>query len=102
MPIFFHKSISGITSADSLKGFTVGVKAGGAYIDVLHTHGIDSVKKYAAYSAVVAASANGDVRVFCVDQPPGAYLLNQLGIEKDFRHSVPLHTGEVSPRGAQG
>ncbi len=94
VPIFFHKSISGITNADSLKGFTVGVKEGDACINVLHAHGIDSVKKYPAYSAVIAAAANGDVRVFCVDQPPGAYLLNQLGIEKDFRHSVPLYTGE--------
>ncbi len=94
VPIFFHKSISGITNADSLKGFTVGVKDGDACIDVLHMHGIDSVKRYPAYSAVIAAAASGDVRVFCVDQPPGAYLLNQLGIEQDFRHSIPLYTGE--------
>ncbi|MBA3059331.1 MAG: EAL domain-containing protein [Rhodoferax sp.] len=94
VPIFFHKSISGITNADSLKGFTVGVKEGDACIEVLHTHGIDSIKKYPAYSAVIAAAASGDVRVFCVDQPPAVYLLNQLGIEKDFRHSVPLYSGE--------
>ena len=94
VPIFFHHSISGIVNADSLKGFTVGVKAGDACIDVLHAHGIDSLKKYSSYSGVIAAAASSDVRVFCVDQPPAVYLLNQLGIEKDFRHSIPLYTGE--------
>jgi PAS domain S-box-containing protein len=29
-----------------------------------------------------------------VDQPPALYLLNQLGVEKEFRRSVPLYSGE--------
>ncbi len=94
VPIFFHHSVSGIVDADSLKGFTVGVKDGDACIDVLREHGVDSMKKYPSYSAVISAAAAGDVRVFCVDQPPAIYLLNQLGVEKDFRRSVPLYSGE--------
>ncbi len=94
VPIFFHQSIGGIVDANSLKGFTVGVKAGDACIDVLRAHGVDSTKPYPSYSAVVAAAAAAEVRVFCVDHPPAAYLLNQLGVEKEFRHSVPLYTGE--------
>ena len=94
VPIFFHKSISGITNAESLKGFTVGVKDGDACIEVLQAHGIDTLKRYPSYSGVIAAAASSDIRVFCVDEPPAIYLLNQLGIEKDVRHSVPLYTGE--------
>ena len=94
VPIFFHQSISGIVNADSLKGFTVGVKDGDACIDVLHEHGVDSVKRYPSYTAIISAAGAGDVRVFCVDQPPALYLLHQLGVEKEFRRSVPLYSGE--------
>jgi PAS domain S-box-containing protein len=94
VPIFFHQSIGGIVNADSLKGFTVGVKDGDACIDVLLAHGVDSLKKYPSYSAVISAAGAGDLRVFCVDQPPALYLLHQLGVAKEFRRSVPLYSGE--------
>lgn len=94
VPIFFHHSISGIMNAASLKGFTVGVKAGDACVDVLRSHGIDTVKAYPSYSAVISAAAEGDLRVFCMDKPPAVYLLNQRGLEQDFRQSIPLYTGE--------
>ena len=94
VPIFFHQSISGIVNVDSIKGFTVGVKDGDACIDVLHKNGVESIKKYGSYRDVIAAAGAGEVRVFCVDQPPAVYLLNQLGIASEFRHSLPLYTGE--------
>ena len=72
----------------------MGVKDGDACIDVLRGQGVDSLKTFPSYTAVVAAAGAGEVRVFCVDQPPALYLLNKLGIERDFRHSVPLYTGE--------
>jgi two-component system, sensor histidine kinase and response regulator len=94
VPIFFHQSVSGIVNAESLKGFTVGVKDGDACIDVLRERGVDSMRKYPSYTAVISAASAGDVRVFCVDQPPALYLLHQLGVEKEFRRSVPLYSGE--------
>ncbi|MEO8103638.1 MAG: PAS domain S-box protein [Betaproteobacteria bacterium] len=94
VPIFFHQSIGGIVNADSLKGFTVGVKDGDACIDVLRKQGIESMREFISYSSVIAAAGAGEVRVFCVDKPPALYLLNQMGIEKEFRHTLPLYTGE--------
>ena len=94
VPIFFHSSLSGIVNAESLKGFSVGVKDGDACIDVLLTHGVDSLKGYPSYSAVVAAAAAGDIRVFCMDQPPAMYLLAQQGVAADFRHSQPISVGQ--------
>ena len=94
VPIFFHESISGIVNADSLKGFTVGVKDGDACIEVLQGHGVESMKKYPSYTAVIAAAMAGDVRVFCMDRPPALYLLHQFNAEKDFRQSLPLYAGE--------
>ncbi len=95
VPIFFDQSISGIVDAASLKGFSVGVKNGDACIDVLRQHGVESLTRYNSYSAAIAAAGAGDVRVFCMDQPPAVFLLNQLGIEKEFRKSVPLFIGEL-------
>ena len=94
VPIFFHESISGIVNADSLRGFTVGVKEGDACIDVLREHRIEALKAYPSYVSMIAAAAAGDLRVFCADKPPAQYLLNQLGVEKQFRQSVPLYSGE--------
>ena len=94
VPIYFHQSISGLVNVDSLKGYTVGVKDGDACIDVLHQKGVDSIKKYSSYREVIAAAGAAEVRVFCVDQPPAVYLLNQLGIADEFRHTLPLYTGE--------
>ena len=94
VPLFFHHSIGGIVNAASLKGFTVGVKAGDACIDHLYAQGIDTLIPYPSYAAVVGAAASGDVRVFCMDKPPAIYLLNQRGIAQDFHHSSALFTGE--------
>lgn len=94
VPIFFHKSIGGIVNAASLKGFTVGVKGGDACEDVLRRHGVDTIKEYRSYADVISAAEAGDVRVFCMDKPPAVYLLNQRGIEQNFRQSIPQSSGE--------
>jgi PAS domain S-box-containing protein len=94
VPIFFHQSITGIVNAESLRGFTVGVKDGDACIDVLRRHGVESLRKYPSYSTVIAAAMAGDVRVFCMDEPPALYLLHQHGAEREFRRSTPLYAGE--------
>ncbi|MFZ4624880.1 MAG: PAS domain S-box protein [Rhodoferax sp.] len=94
VPLFFHHSIGGIVDAKSARGFTVGVKDGDACIEVLQSHGLDSFKRFASYSSVVSAAATGEVRVFCMDQPPATYLLNQRGIADDFRHSKAISVGQ--------
>ena len=51
--VFFHKSISGIVDADSLKGFTIGVKDGDACIDLLQRHGVAGMLRYPSFDALV-------------------------------------------------
>jgi PAS domain S-box-containing protein len=92
--LFHHKSIAGIVNADSLKGFAVGVKDGDACIDDMQSHGVESLRKYNSYAALVAAAGQAEVRVFCMDEPPAIYLLNRQGLENDFYHSQPIDTGE--------
>lgn len=94
VPIFFHESISGIANAESLKGFTIGVKEGDACVDYLVSQGLQSFRKYPSYEAVIDAAAVGEVRVFCEDKPPATYFLVLKQLERQFRSSPPLFIGQ--------
>ena len=94
VPIFFHKSISGIATPESVKGFTVGVKEGDACIDFLQAKGITELKPYPNYETLIRAAGQNQVRVFCVDEPPAFHFLYKLGLEKEFRYSPPLYVGQ--------
>ena len=94
VPIFFFKNISGITELSSLKWFTVGVKEGDACIEVLHANGIYNLKVYPSYEKVIQAAAQREIKVFCVDKPPALYYLYKYNLEKEFKHSKSLYSGQ--------
>lgn len=94
VPVFYHKSLGGITSVDSLHGFTVGVKAGDACIDVLRRRGITSIREFDSYEAVINAAGAGAIKVFCVDEPPALYYLSKFNLDDQFRYGFTLYTGE--------
>ncbi|RTL58136.1 MAG: EAL domain-containing protein [Rhodocyclaceae bacterium] len=94
VPIFFHESISGIVDAASLKGFNVSAKAGDACIDYLRKQGVTAITPYPSYEDIIRAAANNEVRIFCMDTPPAMYFLYKYGLEKTFRYSEPMYTGE--------
>ncbi|WP_293762676.1 EAL domain-containing protein [uncultured Aquitalea sp.] len=102
VPIFFHQSISGITDANSLKGFTVGVKDGDACIEYLVRHGIHEFKRYPGYQELVRAAAAQNVRVLCIDAPPAFYFFNKEGAADQFRHTDPLYSGQFHWAVAKG
>ncbi len=93
-PVYFKKDITGIRDLDSLKGFTVAVKEGGAIIGFLKQHGIDSLVTYPSYEAIIDAAKNGKLSVFSVDKPPAVYFLHKMGIADQFKNTEPLNTGE--------
>ncbi len=94
VPIFSHKTLGGITDTDSLKGFTVGVKAGDAAIEMLQAGGIDSLKLFPSYEAIILAAKNDELKVFTVDEPAAVYYLYKYDIAAQFRQSFVLYTGE--------
>ncbi len=95
VPVFFHKTLSGITDVQSLKGFTIGVKEGDACHEVLKSQGIDTLKEYPSYTAIIQAAVGNEIRVFSVDQPPAQYYLYKLGVAEDYRQSCILYTGAL-------
>ncbi|WP_018150920.1 EAL domain-containing protein [Leeia oryzae] len=92
--IFFHKSIAGITNAESAKGFVVGVKAGDACIEYLQAKGISDLKPYPSYQALVKAAVQRSISVICIDGPPAFYFFAQEGAINSFRYTEPLYSGE--------
>lgn len=94
VPIFFHNDISGIKDVKSLRGFTIGVKAGDACIDFLKNNGITTLQEFPSYESIIRSAMEQKVKVFCIDAPPALYYLNKMNIAKDFRHTDPLYTGQ--------
>jgi PAS domain S-box-containing protein len=93
--LFFHRSISRIVDTTSARGFTVGAMDGDVCIDLLQSKGVESIKLFPRYSDVITAAEVGEVRVFCMDMPAAAYLLNQRGLADSFRYSPPIAEGEM-------
>ena len=94
VPVFFHKNLGGIVDIKSLQGFTIGVKAGDACIEVLKKQGITSLKEYNSYETIVNAAMDGEIKVFSIDKPPAFYYLYKMNFENEFRYSFNLYTGE--------
>ncbi len=89
--IFFHKSISGITEISSLKGFSVGVKAGDYAYEKLLEAGVEDIKVYNSYEEIVKAASLGSLKIFIIDLPPGLYYLNKYNIYQDFHYTEPVY-----------
>ncbi len=94
VPIYFQNNISGLTTAASLKGFQVGVKAKDNAIDFLRSQGIDQFLEYDSYESIIRAAKDKQVLVFVVDRPPAEYFINKYGIQEEFNSSEPLYTGQ--------
>jgi len=93
VPIFFREDMSGITGVESLKSFPVAVKEGDSAADLLEQQGVKDLRRFPSYQAIIEAAKEHKVNVFVVDKPPALYLLNKLGIEKEFRQSNPVNVG---------
>ncbi len=92
--IFVHQNIQGIDSPKTLKAFPVGAKAGDACIDQLTENGVVRLDTYPSYTALIAAAVAGEVRIFCLDEPPAHFLLARADAEKEFRQAFTLYTGQ--------
>jgi PAS domain S-box-containing protein len=94
VPIFFHKNISGISNASSLKGFKVAVKKGDNCIDILKSFGITDLVEYDSYEAIVKDAKEKKIVIFVIDLPPAEYYLYKYGIQDEFKYTEPIYTGQ--------
>jgi len=94
VPVFFNKSLSGISDIESLHGFTIGVKKGDACIDIFNSKGINTLKEYPSYDSIILAASKGEIKVFCIDKPPAIYYLYKYNLESEFNTSFTLYSGK--------
>ena len=93
VPVYAHEDLGGITDIPSLKGLTVGVKAGDAVISHLRDRGVTNLKEYPSYEAVILAAKQNEIKVFSVDKPAALYFMYKLGVSSVYRESFILYTG---------
>ena len=94
VPVFIHRSISGIASLGDLRGFRVAAKEGDAAVDQLRAGGVTDLVVYPSYEAIIREAAAQNVKVFTIDKPPAFYFLYKYGIDKDFRIAFELGSGQ--------
>jgi len=95
VPIFFNRDLSGIRGVDTLRGFTIGAKAGDACISWLKERGIGNIHAYNSFESLTDAAIRREVLVYCLDLPAALYFLIKSNHEDDFRHTEPLYTGQL-------
>jgi len=100
--VYFHRSISGVNDAASLRGFKVAAKAGSLCGSWLEARGIRDIVPYPDSEALVRAAGRGDVRLFCMDEPAARYFLYRLGLDGEFRESPPLYSTQFHWAVAKG
>ncbi|HAG75891.1 MAG TPA: hypothetical protein DCL53_10575 [Thauera sp.] len=91
--IFSHTSITGIQDVKSLRGFRIGVMAGDACIEMLRREGIDDLRTFDNYSALIASALAEDIKLLCIDEHPANYYLYRQGAQKLFQRAFQLYEG---------
>ncbi|HSH86409.1 MAG TPA: EAL domain-containing protein [Methylophilus sp.] len=91
--IYAHESMSGLISADSLTGFTVGVQKGDGCIFKLKEAGVKSFRVYNSYDEIIQATLSEKVMISCMDDYPARYYLYRLGAESNILRAFTLYQG---------
>ncbi len=94
VPIFFHRSISGLTDYQSLKGFLIAAKEGDAVLEYLRKNGVSNLILFKDYEDIILAAKENKVKIFTVDEPCAIFYLNKYNILENFKIGFNLYTGQ--------
>ncbi len=92
-PVYVHRTLKGIAEPPLLKGFTVGAKKGDASIEMLNRLGVKDIIIFPNYESIIKNAANGNLKIFTIDEPPALYYIYKYNLEKEFRQIGPIYTG---------
>ncbi|RQW76890.1 MAG: PAS domain S-box protein, partial [Methylococcus sp.] len=92
--IFVKSEIPAIRQVQDLKDFQVGVMAGDACIDKLKLEGVNNLRQYPSYRALIDGALARNIDIFCLDEHPAHYYLAQAHARQDFREAFQLYTGQ--------
>jgi PAS domain S-box-containing protein len=101
--IYFQQSISGISNdVASVRGFTIGAKAGSACAAWLEERGIKTLLFFPTSDAVVDAARTRDIPLFCMDRAVAQYFLFKQSQHDEFRQTEPLYVAKIHWAVAKG
>lgn len=92
--IYFPNNLSGLASAENLRGFRVAVKSGDANAEYLLNQGVTNLAYYESYEEIIQAASRKEEAIFVIDEPPAHYFLQKYNIQNDFNYSEPLYSGK--------
>jgi signal transduction histidine kinase/ABC-type amino acid transport substrate-binding protein len=92
--IFFHHSISGIKDVADMRGFAVATKEGSSCTRWLQDRGVQVLRTYPDFAAMVQAATAGQIRLFCMDLQAAQYYFYKQQIAGEFRQTAPLYEGK--------
>jgi len=94
--IYVDTSIRGIHDVKSLSGFTIGVQRGDACLGRLTALGHKNLETFANYSALLAASKAGSIRIFCMDDDPASFYLYRNRADVSVYRAFELYKGQFN------
>ncbi|NLF18290.1 MAG: transporter substrate-binding domain-containing protein, partial [Lentisphaerae bacterium] len=100
--VFTHRSLEGIDDVRGLRGFAVGVKAGDVAVERLRNQGVDGLRIYPSYEAIILAAKEDGLRAFCIDRPPAIHYLYKHEISHEFREAFVFTVGAFHRAVRQG
>lgn len=92
--IYAHESMSGLVSAESLTGFTIGVLKGDGCIYQMKEAGVKSFRLYNNYEDIIRATLKEEVKISCMDDYPARYYLYRLGADTSILRAFTLYQGK--------
>ena len=92
--LFVQTGIQGVHDLGALRGFRVGVMEGDACIETLRAAGIDTLRLYRSYTALIEGALADEVRLFCLDDHPAQYYLTRLDAQRQFRKAFQIHESQ--------
>lgn len=93
--IYVYRNISGIRDTAALRGFPVGVERGDACVERLRAQGVDDLRPFVSNEAIMQATRQGDLRMFCMDESAANFYLYRDADPLRFYRAFVLHTDQL-------
>jgi len=93
--LYVDRSISGISGANTLRGFQIGVEEGDACIEMLEREGITSLRRFRDYSSMIQSAIDNEIKLFCLDEAPANFYLYRFSAQDRFNKAFQLYSGQM-------
>lgn len=90
--IYTLKELTGISAADSLQGFVIGVQDGDACVSRLKSVGINNLRIYENYREIIYDMLAKKIKIACIDEYPANYYLYLLDTDNAINKAFTFYS----------